>query len=135
VLRAAGWAAVAALDNWSVPLRIALALMFLLTASAHWGRRRPDLIGMVPRVFPAPDLLVTATGVLEILGAVGLLIPATVRPAAAGLAALLVVMFPANVRAAREKLTIAGRPVPGVAVRTAMQLVFLAAIIAAGVLN
>jgi len=50
-------------------LRLALSGMFLLTASAHWGKRRPDLIRMVPSVFPRPDLLVTFTGVLEILGA------------------------------------------------------------------
>jgi uncharacterized membrane protein len=132
-LRAAGWMGVATLDNWSTPLRIALAVMFFLTASAHWGRRRPDLIEMVPRAFPRPDLIVTATGVLETLGAVGLLIPPTVGPAAIGLAALMIAMFPANVRASREKLTIGGRPVPGLAVRTAMQLIFLAALIAVGV--
>lgn len=40
VLRAAGFAAVTALDNWNAPLRIALAVMFLVTASAHWGRGR-----------------------------------------------------------------------------------------------
>lgn len=75
VLRAAGFAAVTALDNWNAPLRIALAVMFLVTASAHWGRGRADLIRMVPPAFPAPATLVTAAGVLEILGALGLVIP------------------------------------------------------------
>jgi uncharacterized membrane protein len=44
--------------------------MFLLTASAHWGKRRRDLIRMVPGVFPQPDLLVTLSGMLEIVGAI-----------------------------------------------------------------
>src|SRR5579872_2015130 len=35
--------------NWPHALRAALGVMFLLTASAHWGRRRPDLMRMVPR--------------------------------------------------------------------------------------
>jgi hypothetical protein len=34
-----------------------LARMFLFTASAHWGKRRGDLIAMVPRVFRRPDLM------------------------------------------------------------------------------
>jgi uncharacterized membrane protein len=60
--------------HWWTALRIALAAMFLLTASAHWGKRRDDLIRMVPAALPRPDLLVTVTGICEILGAVGLLI-------------------------------------------------------------
>ncbi len=31
------------LSDWQISLRAALGVMFLLTASAHWGRRRPDL--------------------------------------------------------------------------------------------
>jgi len=57
--------------GWWTSLRLALSGMFLLTASAHWGKRRPGLIRMVPTVFPRPDLLVTVTGILEVLGAVG----------------------------------------------------------------
>ena len=44
--RVAGYLGVATLDNCNLPLRIALFLMFLVTASAHWGRGRPDLIRM-----------------------------------------------------------------------------------------
>jgi uncharacterized membrane protein len=116
-------------------LRTALALMFLLTASAHWGKRRRDLIRMVPRGFPTPDLLVTVTGMLEIIGAIGLLIPSTAPGAAVCLAALLLALFPANVHAAREKLTIAGQPVPGIAVRTAIQIVFMVALVIAAILH
>lgn len=49
--------------------------MFLVTASAHWGVRSPDLVRMVPLTFPDAELLVTITGVAEIAGAVGLLVP------------------------------------------------------------
>ena len=109
-------------------LRTALGLMFLLTASAHWGKRRPDLIRMVPPAFPRPDVLVTITGVLEILGAIGLFIPATGRAAAICLGLLLIAMFPANVHAARQNLTIAGQRVPPLPVRAALQVVFVAAL-------
>jgi uncharacterized membrane protein len=80
LLRAIGVAGVRPFDSWTWCLRSGLALMFLFTASAHWGKRRGDLIAMVPRVFPRPDLMVSSTGVFEILGGLGLLIPAIASP-------------------------------------------------------
>ena len=97
----AGRAGVAAFQDPGFVLRAALELMFFLTASAHWGKRRPDLISMVPPAFPRPDLLVTLTGILEILGAIGLFVPSTARLACICLALLLVALFPANIHAAR----------------------------------
>jgi uncharacterized membrane protein len=113
--------------GWWNALRMALAGMFLLTASAHWGKRRNDLIRMVPAALPRPDVLVTITGICEILGAVGLLIPAVAPVAALGLTLLLVALFPANVRAAKESLTIGGRPATPLPARAAIQIVFLTA--------
>jgi uncharacterized membrane protein len=128
VLRCAGLLGVAALDNVDLPLRIALFLMFLLTASVHWGKGRPDLVRMVPPDFPNPAMLVSITGVLEILGAVGLLVPATTRLAAICLAILLFALFPANMRGAREHLTIMGRPAPGLLLRGIIQVIFIGAL-------
>jgi len=126
-------AGVHALAGWYTWLRLALAGMFLLTASAHWGKRRPDLVRMVPRAFPRPEVLVTVTGVLELLGAIGLLVRPLAPLAAAGLSLLLLAMFPANVHAARAGLTIGGRPVPALVPRTLLQLLFLAATVAVAV--
>jgi uncharacterized membrane protein len=95
--------------DWLTSLRLALAGMFLLTASAHWGERRQDLIAMVPPAFPRPDLLVTVTGVLEIIGAVGLMLSIAAPYAALGLCFMLMAVFPANFHAARQHLSIAGR--------------------------
>jgi len=116
--------------GWSTSLRIALAGMFLLTASAHWGKRRPDLIRMVPPFFPRPDLLVTATGILEILGSLGLMLPRFASYAALGLSVMLLSVFPANIHAARRNLSIAGSPVPKLLPRTLIQIAFLAATVA-----
>jgi uncharacterized membrane protein len=85
---------------------------------------------MVPASFPRPDLLVTATGVLEILGAIGLMLPKVAPYAALGLAFMLVAVFPANIHAARQRLTIAGRPVEALLPRALLQIVFLAATVA-----
>lgn len=132
ILRVIGFAGVTLLNSWIWCLRGGLALMFLFTASAHWGKQRNELVAMVPRVFPRPDLLVSVTGVLEILGAVGLLIPSIAPVAAACLTMLLVSLFPANVRAARERLTIGGRRATALPLRTLLQLAFIFAVLVAG---
>src|SRR5262245_39108162 len=69
--------------SWSGSLRVALAAMFLFTAGSHFHpRTRADLIRMVPPGLPAPAALVTLTGVLEAMGAIGLLLPSTAVAAA-----------------------------------------------------
>jgi uncharacterized membrane protein len=73
-----------------------LAAMFVLTGVAHFVGKRAELVAMVPPFLPAPELLVTVTGVLELTGAVGLVWSRTAPWAAGGLSALLVAMFPAE---------------------------------------
>jgi uncharacterized membrane protein len=130
-----GRAGVAVFRDLGFILRAALGIMFVFTASAHWGKRRTDLIRMVPPALPGPDLLVTFTGVLEIVGAIGLFLSITAPAACICLVLLLVALFPANIHAARQNLTIAGRPVPSLPVRAAIQLVFIATLIAAALLR
>src|SRR5262245_58424298 len=85
-----------ATNSWGGALRFALAMMFLFTAVSHFHRRtRADLVRMVPPRLPAPGALVALTGVLEVTGAVGLLLPSTAVVAAYGLIALLILMLPA----------------------------------------
>jgi len=74
---------------------------------------------------PRPDLIVFATGILELAGAVGLVIQATRLWAAWGLIALMIAMFPANVRAAREKKTIRGRPPTPLWIRAPIQVLYV----------
>ncbi|RLK23580.1 putative membrane protein [Micromonospora sp. M71_S20] len=124
--RLAGLVGVAALDGWHPALRVGLALMSVVTGVAHFApAHRADMIAMVPPGLPRPGLLVTITGALELVGAVGLLVPATARWAAAGLALLMLAMFPANVSAVRRGLTLAGRPATPLGPRTAEQILFV----------
>jgi len=72
---------------------------------------RPDpFIRIVPEFFPRPDLIVGATGVAEILGAIGLQIPRFRRAAGLGLALYALCVWPANFRHAIGGLDIAGIP-------------------------
>jgi uncharacterized membrane protein len=103
VARLAGWlGGWGYVDSWPEALAIGLAAMFALTGVAHFVHPlRRDMIAIVPPRLPSPGPLVTVTGVLELVGAAGLLYPPTRVAAAACLAVLMVVMFPANVYASR----------------------------------
>jgi uncharacterized membrane protein len=115
--------------SWTGALRTALVLMFVVTGVAHFvPRGRDEMVRMVPPSLPRPDLLVTLTGILELLGAAGLLVPWLARASAFALIALLVAMFPANVRAARMHLTVAGRPAMSLALRLPLQLFWIGAL-------
>jgi uncharacterized membrane protein/heme-degrading monooxygenase HmoA len=119
--------------SWPLALRGGLAAMFLTTGTTHFVGLRDDLIAMVPPALPAPELLVTVTGVLELAGALGLLMTPTAAWAGGGLALLLVAMFPANVHAATSGLALGGAPATPLGPRTAMQLLYLAAAVAVAV--
>jgi uncharacterized membrane protein len=128
-----GWVGQGYVNNWTAAIAVGLAAMFLLTGFAHFAPAlRRDLIAIVPPRLPAPGYLVTITGLLELLGAVGLLVPATRAAAAVCLLALMLAMFPANVYASRmpdppESMT------TRLPLRTAMEVVFLAAAVAVAV--
>jgi uncharacterized membrane protein len=67
---------------------------------------------MVPAALPAPWALVYISGVAEILGGLGLILPVTRRLAAWGLVALFIAVFPANINMAIHELPLGGREVP-----------------------
>jgi uncharacterized membrane protein len=124
--RVAGRLGVRALDDWAAATRVGLAALFCFTAVAHFNALRADLVRMVPPWVPEPGLMVTFTGVCEVLGAVGLLVPRTRRAAAAALIVFLLAVLPANVHAAGAGTTIGGRPVTPLVPRIAMQVAFIA---------
>src|SRR6201988_755224 len=100
--RLIGWLGVDYIDSWPQAVAVALAVMFVMTGVAHFvPAMRRDMIAIVPPRLPAPGLLVTITGVLELLGAAGLLYPPTRVAAAVCLFVLMLAVFPANVYAAR----------------------------------
>ena len=100
--------------------------MFLVTASAHFTGMKHDLAAMIPAPLPNDLSIISLTGVFEIAGAFGLLVPKTRRLAGIGLLLLLVAMFPANVNAALNGLPLGGQAATPLWLRAPMQLLFLA---------
>lgn len=90
-------------------LRIIVAVVFVVAGITHFapGVQR-TMAAMIPprlrsRGWLSPKNLVVFTGVCEILGGIGLLVPATRVTSGVALAVFLVAVFPANAYAARHK--------------------------------
>ena len=110
-------------------LRVLAALPLLASGVLHFTRTAL-MASMIPPVFPDHPRLVLLTGVFELAGAVGLLLPPFTRAASASLAVLMIVIFPANVVVAGQ--TIGGLHMPSVPVRLAMQVVYILLLLVAG---
>jgi uncharacterized membrane protein len=106
--------------------KLALALLMIFAGSWHFVK--PEFyIKMVPPLLPNPRLLVQISGVFEILGGLGLLIPATSIFSAWGLIALFIAVFPANLYMAFNGIAYdSSHPAWVVWVRLPFQLVFIA---------
>jgi uncharacterized membrane protein len=124
--RLAGQLGVEALNVWPASARAGLAVMFCFTAVAHFNWMREDLIRMMPPWVPNAPAMVTFTGVCEILGAAGILLPQTRRVAGYALIVFLVAVLPANLFAARTGVTLRGAPATPAIPRMLLQMLFIA---------
>jgi uncharacterized membrane protein len=79
--------------------RIGTALLFLGSGIMHFTHEK-FYTAIVPKSLPNPKALVQISGVAEIAGAVGVLIPGTRKLAGKGLIALLIAVYPANIQMA-----------------------------------
>jgi len=84
-------------------------------------------VKIVPPYLPAALLLVYVSGVFEILGGAGLLIPRLRRAAGLGLIALYAAVFPANVYMAMNGISFGEGPTPAWALwlRLPLQIVLI----------
>jgi uncharacterized membrane protein len=110
-------------------LRVVAALPLLASGPLHFIRTAL-LATIIPPFFPYRPQLVLLTGVLELAGAIGLLLPRFTRLASACLAVLMIAIFPANVYGANQ--TVGGLHLPSVPVRLAMQVVYIVLLLLAG---
>ncbi|MDZ4816029.1 MAG: DoxX family protein [Verrucomicrobiota bacterium] len=76
-----------------------IGLFFILAGANHFAHPEP-YISMMPSYLPWPRLLVEISGVAEIVGGIGFMIPRLRFISAWGLIALLVAVFPANLNVA-----------------------------------
>jgi len=107
---------------------LSLAIAMIAIGVLHFVRPKP-FVRIVPDYLPAPLALVYISGFFEILGGLGLLLPATRAWAAWGLIALYVAVFPANIHMLTHNISLdPKKPIPRWALwlRLPFQLVFIA---------
>ena len=102
----------------------------MVAAGANHFINPPPYLGMMPAELPESWHLplVYLSGVFEVLGGLGLILPATRRFAAWGLIALFIAVFPANLNMALNHLPLGKDPIPTWVLwaRLPLQLVFIA---------
>ncbi|MGP3911755.1 DoxX family protein [Nonomuraea sp. 10N515B] len=115
VFRLLGVLGVGRFTTWRISAAHGLAVMLFMTASAHFVPagvtfmpNHADVVAMMPPVVPFPAFMVYLAGVLELAGAVGLVLEGTRKAAGICLALLFVAMLPANVYAAVADVPFAG---------------------------
>jgi uncharacterized membrane protein len=134
--RALGALGVRRFATWPVSAAHAMAVMLVLTASAHFVPaevtvmpNHADMVRMVPPFLPFADALVYLTGVLELLGAAGLVITATRWAAGCALTALFVALLPANIYAAVADVSFAGGAATPLWQRIPEQVLYIAVVV------
>lgn len=100
---------VPALHNWPARMRLAMTLALLFAGSDHLLNPQRYL-PMLPDFLPYHLELVLFTGLCELAGAIGLLLPRWRRWAAIALAVYFVCVFPANIKNALDGLNVEGLP-------------------------
>lgn len=98
-----------ALAHMPEPLRgrIGVAFVFAFTGIGHFIKT-VEMAQMLPLWIPRRTLLIYLSGVFELLGCVGILIPQISRPTGIALCIFLVLVLPSNVYAAFQKVNFSG---------------------------
>ncbi|HEY9045223.1 MAG TPA: DoxX family protein [Ohtaekwangia sp.] len=87
--------------------RVALALMLLMTGSAHFFKT-DVMVQSMPDGIPYKPELVYFTGILELLAAVGLVIDSTARFTGIALIVFFVCVLPANIAGSLKRVALGG---------------------------
>ena len=103
------------------PGRVLMGALYISAGALHFFITR-RYMAIMPPYLPAHTLLVQVSGVFEILGGIGILVPATQRFSAWGLIALLIAVSPANIQMAMDHAHWPGIPVWALWLRVPMQL-------------
>ncbi|WP_194826023.1 hypothetical protein [Nocardia sp. XZ_19_231] len=117
VFRTLGALGVTRFASWSVSAAHALAVMLVMTGTAHFMPASvtvmpnyADMVAMIPPFVPFPGFTVLASGILELLAAIGLILTRTRWLAGWALVPLFLLLLPANIYAALNDIPFAGEP-------------------------
>ena len=117
-------------DAYSLSGRIAMSAMLVFTAFGHFAFPK-GMAAMLPGIIPFKTQVIYFTGVIEIVAAIGLLIPELRQLTSWMLIVFFVIILPANIHGAIKKIdyqkgTNTGKGIEYLWFRIPLQLFFIA---------
>jgi uncharacterized membrane protein len=91
----------------SIRARVGLSVFFAFTAIGHFIRT-DEMSAMLPPWVPYRGSIIYLTGVLELLGAIGVWLPGLTRLTGLCLILMLITFFPANIYSAIDRVEFGG---------------------------
>ena len=125
LLRGLGVLGIGRLSSWREAGLVAVAITFVFTGATHFTGMKHDYAAMLPGPLSGNLGIIYLSGILEIAGAIGLLVPRTRRLAGVCLALYLVAVFPGNVYAAVNEAPFREASPTPLWLRTPIQLLFI----------
>jgi uncharacterized membrane protein len=114
------------MDSVTVKTVARCVLSAVMVAAGVLHFLRPAFfVQIVPSYLPDPGLLVAVSGLFELLGGIGLLVPFSRRWSSYGLIALYVAVFPANLNMAMHADRFAQFPAMALWIRLPLQVVLI----------
>lgn len=111
--------------SWRDATRFGVAVMFVFTSISHFSPMKHEMAAMIPPPLPNGLWVIYVTGVLELVGAIGLMTRRFHKLAGICLILLMITMFPANVYAAVNELQLRGKVATPLIPRTLLQLLWI----------
>ena len=87
--------------------QVGIALVFAFTALGHFIKQ-DEMIAMLPPSLPGRRTAVLLSGVLELMMAIGVLLPSLTRAAGIVICVFLVLVTPVNIHAALQRVNFGG---------------------------
>jgi len=103
---------------------VVAAVFYVVAGLLHFFHPR-GYVKIVPPFIPHPLAMVYISGLAEIAGGLGLLLPSLRRAAAWGLVALLIAVLPANIYMALDRVQVTANPPPGLLLWARVPLQFV----------
>lgn len=95
--------------NYRLAMRLLIAAFYMGAGILHLTSPQGFIL-IVPNFVPWPAQVVYLTGIAEIAGAIGLMVPRLQMPAGIGLALYAICVFPANINHAINHIDVGGLP-------------------------
>ncbi|MBB5395949.1 hypothetical protein [Mucilaginibacter sp. AK015] len=119
--------------------RLAMGVMLMFTATAHFKFTK-GMVLMLPTFVPFKQAVIYITGYIEILAGIGLLVKAVRGPVALFVIFFLVILLPANIHAAQNRVNLekpdaCGNGLKYLWFRIPLQLFFIAWVYYFGVIH